>query len=172
MGCRGTGNQNRAECEQYEGDCADEVSHHPPWRPECLRPGAQQWEECEERAGASESGNVERSPPSIHWKLSSMSSDRPNPPLVSISTKPCTMDRGLRVRFECSPLGWPRAACRKKLHVLEVIGHEQTIWGSWRQIEEVIASWVHWFNHEHSSSSNPSRPNYAFHKPAGRFNAK
>lgn len=35
----------------------------------------------------------------------------------------------------------------------EVIGHEQKIWTSWRQVEEATASWVHWFNHERLHSS-------------------
>ena len=35
----------------------------------------------------------------------------------------------------------------------EVIGHEQTIWTNWRQVEEATASWVHWFNHERLHSA-------------------
>lgn len=35
----------------------------------------------------------------------------------------------------------------------EVIGHEQKIWTTWRQVEEATAAWVHWFNHERLHSS-------------------
>nr|WP_281178302.1 IS3 family transposase [Nocardioides jensenii] len=35
----------------------------------------------------------------------------------------------------------------------EVIGHEQKIWASWRQVEEATAAWVHWFNHDRLHSA-------------------
>lgn len=35
----------------------------------------------------------------------------------------------------------------------EVIDHERDIWTSWREVEEAVASWVHWFNHDRLHSA-------------------
>lgn len=35
----------------------------------------------------------------------------------------------------------------------EVIAHEQPIWTNWRQVENAVASWVHWYNNERLHSS-------------------
>ena len=35
----------------------------------------------------------------------------------------------------------------------EVIDHERTVWASWRQVEQAVASWVHWYNSERLHSS-------------------
>ncbi|NDK30623.1 transposase [Nesterenkonia sp. Hz 6-5] len=42
------------------------------------------------------------------------------------------------------------------LYKTKVIDHQRPSWSSWRQVEQAIAEWVHWYNQQrlHSSIGN------------------